>query len=84
MAATTTATLKLDVGTKARLNKLGAARRRTPHWLMKDAGRRNASRGGRIRWQRGASTGKLVVGCASMLPAVRPHSRACITETCPR
>ncbi|MGH9413756.1 MAG: CopG family ribbon-helix-helix protein [Terriglobales bacterium] len=34
---TQTTTLKLDQETKARLQRLGGARRRSAHWLMKEA-----------------------------------------------
>jgi predicted transcriptional regulator len=37
MAATTTTSIKLDDALKARLQKLGAARRRSVHWLMREA-----------------------------------------------
>jgi predicted transcriptional regulator len=37
MAAGTTTSLKLDEETKARLQKLGQMRRRSPHWLMRQA-----------------------------------------------
>jgi predicted transcriptional regulator len=37
MASQTTTTLKLDEKTKARLRRLGEARRRSAHWLMCDA-----------------------------------------------
>ena len=37
MAATTTTSIKLDDALKARLQNLAAARRRTVHWLMREA-----------------------------------------------
>lgn len=37
MAATTTTSIKLDEALKARLQNLAAARRRTVHWLMREA-----------------------------------------------
>ena len=37
MAAMTTTSIKLDDALKARLQKLGAARRRSVHWLMREA-----------------------------------------------
>ncbi len=37
MANTTTTSLKLDQQTKARLQRLADARRRAPHWLMREA-----------------------------------------------
>jgi predicted transcriptional regulator len=37
MSVPQTTSLKLDAETKARLKRLGDARRRTPHWLMREA-----------------------------------------------
>ena len=37
MAAKTTTSIKLDDALKARLQRLAASRRRTPHWLMCEA-----------------------------------------------
>jgi predicted transcriptional regulator len=37
MAALSTATLKLDRSIKERIGRLASARRRTPHWLMREA-----------------------------------------------
>ena len=37
---TTTMGVKLDAETRARLKKLGEAKQRSPHWLMKEAIRR--------------------------------------------
>lgn len=37
MATSPTTSLKLDAETKARLQRLAAARRRSPHWLMREA-----------------------------------------------
>jgi predicted transcriptional regulator len=37
MAAKATTSLKLDAATKASLKKLAEARRRSAHWLMRDA-----------------------------------------------
>ena len=37
---TTTMGVKLDAETRARLRKLGEAKHRSPHWLMKEAIRR--------------------------------------------
>jgi predicted transcriptional regulator len=37
MAAPTTTSLKLDAETKARLQRLSASRRRSAHWLMREA-----------------------------------------------
>ena len=37
MAATTTTSIKLDEALKGRLQKLAIARRRTVHWLMREA-----------------------------------------------
>ena len=37
MAASTTTSIKLDDALKARLQQLAAARRRTVHWLMREA-----------------------------------------------
>ncbi len=44
MATQATTTLKLDAKTKQRLKKLGAARRRSAHWLMKEAVRQYLER----------------------------------------
>jgi predicted transcriptional regulator len=37
MAKTSTTTLKLDVATRKRVQRLASARRRSPHWLMREA-----------------------------------------------
>lgn len=37
MPAATTTSLKLDAGMKERLSRLAAARRRSAHWLMREA-----------------------------------------------
>jgi predicted transcriptional regulator len=37
MVASSTTTLKLDKELKERVQKLAAARRRTPHWVMREA-----------------------------------------------
>lgn len=37
MATFSTTSLKLDAEIKARLQRLAEARRRTPHWLMREA-----------------------------------------------
>jgi predicted transcriptional regulator len=37
MAIRSTTSLKLDEATKARLQRLAAARQRSPHWLMREA-----------------------------------------------
>jgi predicted transcriptional regulator len=37
MAALSTTSLKLDTETKERVNRLASARRRSPHWLMREA-----------------------------------------------
>lgn len=37
MASQSTTSLKLDTETKVRLQKLAEVRRRTPHWLMREA-----------------------------------------------
>jgi predicted transcriptional regulator len=37
MAKLSTTSLKLDHGIKKRVQKLATARRRTPHWLMREA-----------------------------------------------
>jgi len=37
MPARSTTSLKLDAAVKGRLNRLAAARRRSPHWLMHEA-----------------------------------------------
>ena len=37
MSASTTTSIKLDDALKARLQQLAAARRRTVHWLMREA-----------------------------------------------
>jgi predicted transcriptional regulator len=37
MAALSTTSLKLDSETKERVNRLASARRRSPHWLMREA-----------------------------------------------
>ena len=37
MPASTTTSLKLDPETRARVQRLADARRRTPHWLMREA-----------------------------------------------
>ena len=37
MPAPATVSVKLDPKTKTRLKKLAAARRRSPHWLMREA-----------------------------------------------
>ena len=36
-ASATTTSLKLDPETKARIQRLADARRRTPHWLLREA-----------------------------------------------
>ena len=37
MAASTTTSLKLDSTVKERINRLASARRRSPHWVMREA-----------------------------------------------
>ena len=37
MSKPSTTSLKLDVDTKERLQRLAAARRRSPHWVMREA-----------------------------------------------
>jgi predicted transcriptional regulator len=37
MAATSTTSLKLDTATKERIHRLASARRRSPHWVMREA-----------------------------------------------
>jgi len=37
MPRSATTSLKLDPETKARVQRLAAARRRTPHWIMREA-----------------------------------------------
>jgi len=37
MASPTTTSLKLDTKTKKRVQRLAAARRRSPHWVMREA-----------------------------------------------
>ena len=37
MATSTTTSLKIDLKTKKRLQRLAAARRRSPHWVMREA-----------------------------------------------
>ena len=37
MPPSATTSLKLDAGTKARLQKLASSRRRSAHWLMREA-----------------------------------------------
>ncbi len=37
MASASTTSLKLDVETKERIQRLAAARRRSPHWVMREA-----------------------------------------------
>jgi predicted transcriptional regulator len=37
MPSTTTTSLKLDAGTKTRLQRLATSRRRSAHWLMREA-----------------------------------------------
>jgi predicted transcriptional regulator len=37
MATLSTTSLKLDSATKARVQRLALARRRSPHWLMREA-----------------------------------------------
>ena len=37
MATPSTTSLKLDTDTKKRVQRLASARRRTPHWLMREA-----------------------------------------------
>ncbi|HEU5339782.1 CopG family ribbon-helix-helix protein [Edaphobacter sp.] len=37
MPTPSTTSLKLDSGTKARVQRLAAARRRSPHWMMREA-----------------------------------------------
>jgi predicted transcriptional regulator len=37
MASASTTSLKLDIATKKRVQRLASARRRTPHWLMREA-----------------------------------------------
>jgi predicted transcriptional regulator len=37
MASPSTTSLKLDVETKERIRRLAAARRRSPHWVMREA-----------------------------------------------
>lgn len=68
MAATTVG-VKLDVETRERLRKLGKARQRSAHWLMKDAIARYLEAEERYetekaedlaRWQRYVETGAAV------------------------
>ena len=44
MPASTTTSLKLDVKLKKRVQHLAAARRRSPHWLMREAVEQYVSR----------------------------------------
>ncbi|MGO8706524.1 MAG: CopG family ribbon-helix-helix protein [Terracidiphilus sp.] len=44
MPASTTTSLKLDVELKKRVQHLAAARRRSPHWLMREAVEQYVSR----------------------------------------
>ena len=37
MSTTSTTSLKLDTETKERVQRLASARRRSPHWLMREA-----------------------------------------------
>ena len=37
MPTSSTTSLKIDLKTKARLQRLAAARRRSPHWVMREA-----------------------------------------------
>jgi len=37
MPRTATTSLKLDMETKARVQRLAASRRRTPHWILREA-----------------------------------------------
>jgi predicted transcriptional regulator len=37
MPSLSTTSLKLDTATKARVNHIAAARRRSPHWIMREA-----------------------------------------------
>ena len=37
MATLSTTSLKLDIALKERVQRLASARRRTPHWLMREA-----------------------------------------------
>jgi predicted transcriptional regulator len=37
MPRTATTSLKLDTDTKERVHRLAAARRRTPHWILREA-----------------------------------------------
>ena len=37
MATTSTTSLKLDSATKERIQRLASARRRSPHWVMREA-----------------------------------------------
>jgi predicted transcriptional regulator len=59
-------TLKLDVGTKERVNRLAKSRNRTPHWMMLEAIRQFADReeqresfrqDGILAWQEYQNTG---------------------------
>ena len=44
MAALSTTTLKLDRSIKERIGRLASTRRRTPHWLMREAGEQYVER----------------------------------------
>ncbi len=44
MPATSTTSLKLDVKLKKRVQRLASARRRSPHWLMREAVEQYVSR----------------------------------------
>jgi predicted transcriptional regulator len=44
MPATSTTSLKLDTKLKKRVQRLAAARRRSPHWLMREAVEQYVSR----------------------------------------
>lgn len=66
---TSTIGIKLDEHTKERLKQLGAARARTPHWLMRDAIQQyldreetyeQEKRDDRQRWERFQLTGHAV------------------------
>jgi len=37
MSGTAITSLKLDIETKARIQRLAASRRRTPHWILREA-----------------------------------------------
>jgi predicted transcriptional regulator len=71
LAATSTTSLKLDDATRERVRKLASARRRSAHWLMREAieqyvereeKRESFKQDALAAWQEYQSTGRHVTG----------------------